>query len=180
MQHCKTILVSMCLIALATSAWSQSPSFTHGKAPVQIDPITGQFRMMQADTEIQPFAGTTVTGKFVVNFTITVSSTLSTSDVISCGVTSTLLDTGSTFEILEGATVAATRSGSTAKCTVTIPYSWTLVTSTTDMVLLTFDINVPATTAGSQFPNRFSEHGFANIHVPANGATTTFNLTPTI
>jgi len=48
------------------------------------------------------------------------------------------------------------------------------------MMLLSFNIVVPATTAGSQFPNRDSEHGFANIHVPANAATTTFNLTPTI
>jgi len=83
--------------------------------------------MMQADFEIQPPTGTTGTGKFVVNFTITVASTLPTTDVSACGVTASLLDVGSTFEILESATFAATRSGSTAKFTVTIPYSWTLL-----------------------------------------------------
>jgi hypothetical protein len=63
---------------------------------------------------------------------------------------------------------------------VTIPYSWILVSPSTDKVLLSFNIQVPSTTAGSQFPNRLSDHAFANIAVPTTGKTTTFTLTPTI
>jgi hypothetical protein len=169
----------VCLVALAVCAWGQNPTISQSRVPVQIDPTTGQFRLLQPDVEVLPLA-TPITGKFVVNFKITVASTLPATDVISCGVSSTLLDVGSTFEIFETATVAATRSGSTATCTVTLPYSWTLLTSTTDMVLLSYEILAPATTVGSPLPNRSSNHGFANIHVPASGATTTFNLTPTI
>ncbi len=179
MQGLRTILVSLCLIAFGTSVWCQSTTANHRTVPAQIDPLTGQFRLMQPAFEIEPNSAP-ITGKFVANFTITVSSTLSTSDVIACGVSSVVLDVASSFELLETATVAATRTGSTAKCTVTIPYSWILLSSTSDMVLLSYNIVVPATTAGSQFPNRTSDHGFANIKVPATGTTTTFNLTPTI
>jgi hypothetical protein len=178
MSKYKTLLLLTFLLGLAELGWSQNGN--SARTPVQIDPSTGQFRMMTPEAEVIPNALSTVTGKFVVKFTITVSSTLPTTDVISCGVSAEVLDTSTQFILLDSATVAATRSGSTATCTVTLPYSWSLGSSTLDKALLSFTISSPATTAGTQYPNRYSQHSFASISIPATGVTTNFTLTPTI
>ena len=127
-------------------------------------------------------ASTTVTGKLVFTTTITLSSTFPAADVIACTGEAILVDLGSGGEIIETAAVAATRIGTTATCTVTIPYSWNLVTPTTDMVSVGFNINVPATpsTPAALLPNRLSRQGLGSIKVPANGTTTTFTVKATI
>jgi hypothetical protein len=121
-------------------------------------------------------AGTT--GKFVYNFTIMVKSTIPASDVIECVGSASVFDTsGRTME--ESAGVAATRGAGTASCTVTIPYSWPLAGASTDMVNLSFTINTPVS-GTSPLPNRLSTQGFATIHVPASGSTTTEAISATI
>jgi hypothetical protein len=84
--------------------------------------------------------------------------------------------------ISEIAAVAATRSGSTATCTVTIPYSWSLINSTTDMVQLSYVITAPGavSTGTTGLPYRASSRNFVSIKVPANAATTTETLKATI
>jgi len=121
---------------------------------------------------------TTFAGKFVVNFTITVSSAIATTDKVACSVNASLSDNivgGGNF-IVEEVEVAGTRSGSTVTCKATLPYSWNLVTPTTDTVSLTYSIS---STPGTS-PFRLSSQGIANIKVPANGATTTETVTATI
>jgi hypothetical protein len=182
MRTYRFLFVCTFVAALALPAWSQNANQTSANGILgYLNPRTGSFSPLAqpSSDDVLP-ALTTVGGKFVVNFTITISSTLPTTDVISCGIDSVLVDLGSGFTLLESAAVAATRTGSSAKCTVTLPYSWTLASQTTDMVSLTYSIIVPATAAGAQFPNRTSNHGFATIKVPANGAITPFNLTATI
>lgn len=121
-------------------------------------------------------AGTT--GKFVYNFTISVKSTIPASQVIECLGSASVFDTsGRTME--ESAGVAATRGASTAACTVTIPYSWPLAGAGTDMVNLSFTINTPVS-GPSGLPNRLSTQGFATIHVPPSGSTTTETISATI
>lgn len=177
----KILVVSMCVAACALTAWSQNTNRAASGIPGYLNPQTGAFSPMRTPSdEVNPPAGMPFTGKFVVNFTITIASTLSNTDVISCGVETLTLDNSSGFSFIEEATVAATRSGSSATCTVTLPYSWTLVSQPTDMVQLTFSLVAPASTAGPRLPNRLSTQTFAMIKVPANGATTTFTLTPTI
>jgi hypothetical protein len=101
MRVTKITLVCLCLAACVTTALGQSTSSIQ-RPTVQIDPRTGEFRMMQPDFEVQPVT-TPTTGTFVVNFTITISSTLPTADVISCTVTAAVLDVGSTFQLIESA-----------------------------------------------------------------------------
>jgi hypothetical protein len=121
-------------------------------------------------------AGTT--GKFVYNFTIMVKSTLPASDVIECTGSASVFDTsGRTME--ESAGVAASRGAGTATCSVSIPYSWPLAGASTDMVNLSYTITAPVS-GTSGLPNRFSAVGFASIHVPASGSTTTEVITATI
>lgn len=144
-------------------------------------PVSAKSKQKLTPEELAAVA-TTVTGKLVYTATITLSSTFPAADVISCTGDAILLDLGSGSEIIETASVAATRSGTTATCTATIPYSWSLVTPTTDMVSVNFNINVPATpsTPAALLPNRVSSRGLGSIKVPANGTTTTFTVKATI
>jgi hypothetical protein len=126
-------------------------------------------------------AQTTSTGKFVVNFTITVDSNLPTTDKIACSVQAQVADVSSGHIILESASVAATRNGATASCSVTIPYSWTLSSASTDKVNLAYTITVPGVaSAANALPSRFSSQSIATISVPANGSTTTETVSATI
>jgi len=177
------LLVCVCLLGLNASLWGQNGAAARG-IHGYLDPQTGVFHALPlvSASDSEPPALTTVTGKFVVNFTITVSSTIASTLKISCGVTATVLDSATLNEIIESATVVATRSGSTATCSVTIPYSWNLGSSTTDKVSLGYQIIAPVEATGSSvLPNRLSEQtAFATIAVPATGSTTTETLTPTI
>lgn len=89
-----------------------------------------------------------------------------------------MTDSGNTFK--EIAEVAATRSGSTATCTVKVPYSWTLSDATSDTVSLEFDVVVPtALITSNTTPGRFSSRT-STIPMPANGATTDETVDVTI
>jgi hypothetical protein len=122
---------------------------------------------------------TTYTGKFVVNFTITISSAVPTGDTIACDVDVIVIDAAG--DLTDDLSVAATRSGSTATCSVTLPYSWA-VTSASDTVYVAYDVSAPPQplVSSSTFPRRYSAHPIAKITVPATGATTTYTVTPTI
>lgn len=128
----------------------------------------------------------TTSGKFVVNFSITVDASISSSAKIACQASAEVSDgpNGAKNVIHETATVLATRSGSTATCTVDIPYSWDLLTESTDTVVLGFQltspVEVPTGSPTQLLPARVSaQPRFTAIPVPANGSTTTENLTLT-
>ncbi|MBV8263145.1 MAG: hypothetical protein JOY87_04895 [Candidatus Eremiobacteraeota bacterium] len=129
--------------------------------------------------QVGPFAGTTFTGKFVYVISITVKSVIPSSDVIACTGTASTSDASFTRSITETASVAASRTTGSASCTVTIPYSWTLSTASSDVVNLGYSISAPAT-GSAGLPNRFSDQSIAQIHVPANGSTTTETIHATI
>ena len=131
----------------------------------------------RAGNEI-PATVSTYTGTLVATFTITIDSTLPTSDQIACAVRTTVNDTsGATYK--EIAEVAATRSGSTATCTVKVPYSWGL-SSASDTVQLEYDVVVPtALVTTNSTPGRDSTRTTA-IPLPLKGATTTLTADITI
>ena len=169
------------LAAFTLPLWSQNAKQTSVGIPGYLDARTGAFQPMpQALPEIDPATISPVTGKIVVNLTITISSSIPTTDVISCGVTATVLDVASQLSFIDSALVAATRKGTTATCTVDVPYSWALTSASSDMVQIEYEILTPATATGAPLPSRTAEHGLANIHVPSSGATTTYNPATTI
>jgi hypothetical protein len=124
-------------------------------------------------------AATTITGTFVFNFNITIASNISTSTTIACGGILTVSGDAATPSIYESQNANATRSGNTATCTFTIPYSWNLATPTTDKVSITWAIEAPAFMYGI-VPYRSSQDRLPDISVPANGATTTETINATI
>jgi hypothetical protein len=181
----KLSIFSVLLVTLlmSISLWGQKSTAPHG-IPGYLDPQTGVFHALpaaQVDDDEAERTTVTVGGKFVVNFTITVDSTIASTGKIGCSVDATLGD-GSNF-ITETAATAVTRgTATTVKCTVTIPYSWKLSTESADMVGLTYTITSPVeiSTATLELPLRISSQSIATIKVPANGATTTETVTATI
>jgi hypothetical protein len=147
------------------------------------DPLSGVFTPLQQapDVDLEALAAITpTTGKFVFSFTITIASTNLGSDAIACSATASVTDS-SGRGATEIASVAATKSGSAATCTVTIPYSWTLASPTLDKVALAYSISAfnSATGSGGQ-PTRTSAQGLGAINVPPNGVPTPVAVKATI
>ena len=188
MRIAKSILICVCLLGLAQPVWSQKPSETAKPTPGilgYLDPKTGAFRpVIQSpaeDEEVEPAVATT--GKFVFNFTISIKSTTLGSDTIACSASATTSEfsaTGVTFTADEEASVKATVTGSTAKCTVTIPYSWNLKTPSADTVTLGYTVEALAASTSAATLNRLSLQSLPAIKVPATGATTTTAIASTI
>ena len=183
MKVVKLALAFACLLTLALPAFGQQADDAIGRGiPGYLDPNTGAFRVMpSAGGEANPDAVTTVGGKIVTTFTINVQSAIAATAKIGCSVQAVVLDVAAANTILETATVAATRTSTTAKCTVTIPYSWTLASAATDKVMLTYTIVAPvAATATTSLPSRTSSQGMGQIAIPANGAITNKTVAATI
>jgi hypothetical protein len=184
MKMMRLFIAISCLLGLVASGFAQN---VHSKTTPGIlgflDPKTGAFRVLPNpdadDSDASPPAATT--GKFVFSFTITVSSSISASAKIGCSATTTLIDVSTSNFFEEEAAVLATRSGSTATCTVTIPYSWNLKSASSDKVTLAYSIDAPVeATATTALPMRLSSQTIGTIAVPAPGATTTETIVATI
>jgi hypothetical protein len=150
------------------------------------DPKTGIFTPIRQASANSADGGevglpptTLYTGKFVVNFTITISSAIATTTTIACNVDVVVVD--STGELTDSLATSATRSGSTATCSVSIPYSWEL-SSASDLVSISYDVSAPPqpVVSTSVFPRRYSAHPITTITVPATGSTTTYTITDTM
>jgi hypothetical protein len=186
MSIAKSILVCVCLVGLTQPVWSQKPNESAKPAPGilgYLDPKTGAFRPLvqnpPEEEEIEPAIAPT-TGTFVFNFTITIASKNLGGDTVLCSADATTFDTTG-LSATESASVKATVSGSAAKCTVTIPYSWPLKTPASDSVTLSYSVEAvnTSTTTGGQ-PTRSSFQSLPTIKVPASGATTTETIASTI
>ena len=70
-------------------------------------------------------------------------------------------------QISDSSVVAATRTGSQAKCSVVLPYKWTLAGSN-DTVTLTYLVNATTSTGIGRRISVF----ITTIPVPASGGTT--------
>lgn len=178
MMQTMAVLVMAAVIGHAQDSETAKPQRIFG----YVDSKTGNFHALNRNlsSEEDRAAITPTTGKFVVNVTIQVSSALPTNAVIACLVSAGVDDaTSGGFANVVVAT--ATRSGNTATCKLNMPYSWDLANASKDMVK--FDLEVGAGT-GKEGSNVFSTESFTapmtTIKVPANGATTTQNVTTTI
>jgi hypothetical protein len=184
MKISRIALVLACFIGLSQSAWSQKPSeaTSHGILGY-LDPQTGAFRPL-AQTPATPesedaLAAAPAFGSLVFNITITVKSTNLGSDTIGCGANASVFEaTGQSIE--ESAFVAATGTGATRTCKVTIPYSWPLSTPTTDSITLGIDVGAAASSSSLASPIRSHTRSLPPIKVPLGGATTTFTVAVTI
>jgi len=179
----KIVLVLACLAGITQFAWSQNADNATGHGILgYLDARTGAFKPMvqtpaEEDQASAAAAISPTTGKFVFNLTINVVSSLPSNEVIVCSATANVFDIPSITTITEEASVVASRSGSKATCTVTIPYSWPLSTASQDKVGLGFSVSANSTTG---VLGRLSNHSLPSIKVPSSGATTTQTLNATI
>jgi hypothetical protein len=93
-----------------------------------------------------------VSGVYSVTFNLTIASTLPTGSTITCRAQIAPNQSGSysfgqsSATLVETATGIATVSGSTATCTVEIPFAWT-VSSTRNGVLLSYEVDALTSTS---------------------------------
>ena len=175
------LMICTCCLFAGPAVWGQAAN-TPAKPGIlgYLDPHTGAFRPVPAavedDTELP--AATTFTGTITVTITITVKST-SVSSFTCTSVVSVLDGTTSPVFFDEINTVAATGTGSTRTCKLTIPYAWSLTTQSTDNMSTTYSVS--ATTGTSGLPQRTATRSPLDTRkVPANGATTALTAAVTI
>ena len=175
----KLAVISAAALAFTCSAWAQekhSSTTSHGIMGY-LDPKTGAFKPLAQSGGNPDTTFTTFTGEFVFKFTVTIKSSIPTSTPIDCEAQADVFDESGVSHD-ETAEVVASRSGSTATCTVTIPYSWALSTASSDGVSLSYNVDAAGGTTGEI--DRESDNSLVSIKVPANGATTTETVAVTI
>lgn len=172
------IVAGVVILLSSQLCWSQEtrPASPHG-ALGYFDSATGIFRpigQMEDFDSNSLAAANPQTGTISVNLTITIKSAIPTSSQIICGVTATVTEvSGLGVNIIsDEASVVATRTGNTAKCTVTIPYSWAVSNPATAKVNLNYNLAAGKATTGTGLVSRSSTGSIASIPIPANGTTT--------
>jgi len=180
-----------CILALVASCLAQNEE-TNVTTSVQtkrtpgvlgyMDQKTGTFHPLTngINPADLPPATTPTTGKLVFNIKIAVNPGLPTTAKIQCEATATVGDLTTNALFTNMGVVNATRSGATATCSITLPYGWFLASPSTDTVVL--GIVVDATNGALVTPPYTLATGSQSltIKVPANGATTTENLSTSI
>jgi hypothetical protein len=170
------------MLGLVAPSASQVTARSAAGIPGYLDPRTGEFHVRPAPASGMQllFPAVATTGTFVYDFTITILSTdIPTTDTIVCISEISLSDTSSSRNFSEDKAVKATRTGSTATCTVTVPYSWNLGSPTSDMVGQGVFLEVPLF-GTAKLPQRLALHTLTSIKVPASGTTTTNKVSITI
>ena len=179
MRSAKVLLLCLCWLIAAVSAALGQAANSQAKPGIlgYLDPHTGAFRpftpAVQDDSE--PAAAMTITGTVSVTITITVKTTSLTN--FTCSIDVSTLDEETT-NFSESNTVAATGTGSTRTCKLSIPYSWSLTTQTTDV--MTTSYTVVGSTGTNGVPQRSSSRlPLDSRKVPVNGTTTTLTAAVT-
>jgi len=174
------LLICMCCLIAAPAVWGQAASSPARPGILgYLDPHTGAFRpiapAVEDDAELP--AATTFTGTVTVTITITIKTTALTTFTCSASV-STFDGTTSPVVFDETNTVAATGTGTTRTCKLSIPYSWSLTSQTTDNMTTSYSVFGTAGTTG--LPQRTSSRTPLDTRkVPANGAATALTASVT-
>lgn len=182
MRITRLLLISMCCLIVAPAVWSQEANSPSKPGILgYLDPNTGAFRPVSPAASEGPDAAalTTVGATITVTLTITVKTTSLTN--IICVADVTVLDaiTTSPRTFSESNTVAATGSGVTRTCKLTIPYAWSLATQTLDNMTTSYVVSGSTGTNG--LPQRTSSLTPLDTRkVPANGISTSLTAAVTI
>ena len=128
------------------------------------------------------------TGTFKFDMTVKLVTPVASGQELICSATAGVDDydssNGTFYNIYdEDAATVAKVSGSTATCTVSIPYSWSLEYATTDAISYGYTLEiVPSSTSSSliDFGYRTHTSEVPSGKVPAAGATTTIPISATL
>src|SRR5579872_787979 len=141
----KLLLICMCFVLTALPVWGQAANSPDNSGVLGYwDPHTGAFRPITAATEESvPDAAALITfgGTITVTLTITLKTTSLTA--ITCSESASVVDgasTGAPRVFSESNTVAATGTGTTRTCKLSIPYSWGLATQATDNMSTSYSV----------------------------------------
>lgn len=125
-----------------------------------------------------PPPATTIGGTINVTITITVKTTVLTNFTCSADVLVQEASTTGPLDFEDSNTVAATGSGATRTCKLSIPYSWSLATPTTDT--MTTSYTVLGSTGTNGLPQRTSSRTpLDSRKVPSTGTTTSLTAAVT-
>jgi hypothetical protein len=190
----RSVIISVAVVVLgvASIGFAQFRSQANQRELGYYDRSTGAFE--PAKTTMDPEAAAAVvprTGTLIVKLTITVDSVIPKNAVVGCSTDADVSDDSSGFTSEEHAsTVATLVSGKTYSCTMTIPYSWTLASPTTDKIGISYTTNigygyqVTATNGTAVLVQPVTARSViqpvGSIAVPANGATTTETISVTM
>lgn len=186
------LFLALLLLGLAPFGFGQfgNQSHTSHRTLGYYDPATGAFEPLRPDMDADtaPLVAAT-TGTLVFKFTITVDSIVPKNGVVGCSADASVSDASGFFADEHGSTVATHLSGKTYSCTVTIPYSWTLTSASTDKISMSVSSQLiygyqATATNGTGIvvdpvAQRTTNQALGTIKVPASGLTTneTVNLT---
>jgi|SRR4029077_2551140 hypothetical protein len=184
MRISKLLLICMCCLVAAPAVWGQAASSqAHTGILGYLDPRTGAFRPIPPAAEDSPdaLALTTFTGTINLTITITVKSVGLTTFICSAEVSvGDNVATASPRFFGESNTVAATGTGATRSCKLSIPYSWGLSTGASDSMSTSYVVSGAATSAGAP-PNRASTLTPVDTRkVPSSGTTTALTAAVTL
>jgi hypothetical protein len=130
----------------------------------------------------------TYTGTFKFVFTVKLVTPVASGEELICTADAGVDDYNTSTDVYynyydEDAAAVAKVTGSTATCTVDIPYSWSLEYASTDTVGYSYELEIaPSTTSSSliDFGYRLHESLLPSTKVPATGATTTIAVSATL
>ena len=183
MRITKLFLICMCFVLVASSAWGQAANSAENTGVLGYwDPHTGAFHPVAAATEesVDATALMTFGGTITVTITITLKTTSLTA--ITCSESVSVVDgatTGVPRIFSESNTVAATGTGTTRTCKLSIPYSWGLATQASDNVSTSY--SVFGATGTNALPQRTSTLSPLDTRkVPANGVITALTAAVTL
>jgi hypothetical protein len=153
------------------------PALAAVSVPLGVHPraVSAEPRVLSASAHVaQPYAtGSTVKGKVTVTYAISVLSAVPTSTPVLCSISLQLVDETNFY--FKTVSVQATRSGSTASCTVPVPYAfYNLQDASSDQLAITSSITAGSTTLASDTQPVTTEK------LPANNATGSFSEAATL
>ena len=189
------LICASCLVTVP-AVWAQAANGETGSGStrsVQTGPgILGHFNprtrtfhaLAQAggDTaELPPL--TTFTGTIKLTITVTVKTAGITN--VNCFAFVSVQDNPSSFTASrlfgEADVVAATGTGTTRTCTLSVPYSWNLATPSSDMMVTGYEVGNSLVFVNAVLPERSSTlHPVDSRKVPSSGTTTTLTASATI
>jgi hypothetical protein len=188
------ISVAVLVLGVASIGFAQFKSQANQRELGYYDHSTGSFiplkNVATQDGETPAATATTTTGSLAFKFTITAKSAVPKNGVVTCTVDATISDGGGFSSAEHASAVATLVSGSTYDCNPTINYSWSLTTASTDKIAYTttaeigYGYQITATNASGTVvepaAERSATHNTVEINVPANGVTTTEDVSYTL
>jgi hypothetical protein len=180
MRITKLLLICMCCLIVAPAVWGQTANSSAKPGILgYLDPNTGAFRPVPASDETTD-ALTTFGGTITVSFAITVKSTGLTN--VGCTIEVSVLDalTSGARSYGESATAAASGTGTTRTCKVTLPYAWALATQASDSMTTSYFVTGSGGSVSAPVARSSTLSPLDTRKVPANGATTALTAAVTL